>query len=91
MNGERQTSKENTLSKEKNVITTENGIESVGEDKEMKNVHRDDNSPVEIIEGRLKRHHTNEIDGRKRLRLQEEKGGRAGKQRQLGRGNRRIS
>ena len=39
----------------------------------MKNDERDENSPVEIIEGRLKR-------------LREEKGGRAGKQRQLGRG-----
>ena len=49
----------------------------------MKNVHRDENSPVEMIEGRLKRLRTNEIDARKRLRLREEKGGRAGKQRQL--------
>ena len=45
----------------------------------MKNVHRDENSPVEMIEGRLKRLHTNEIDARKRLRLREEKGGRAEK------------
>ena len=45
----------------------------------MKNVHRDENSPVEIIEGRLKRLHANEIDGQKRVRLLEEDGGRAGK------------
>ena len=32
----------------------------------MKNVHRDENSPVEMIEERLKRLHTNEIDGRKK-------------------------
>ena len=50
----------------------------------MKNDERDENSPVEIIEGRLKRLHTNEIDARKRLGLREEEGGRAGKQRQLG-------
>ena len=55
----------------------------------MKNDERDENSPVEIIEGRLKRLRANEIDGRKRLRLREEEGGRAGKQRQLGRGNQR--
>ena len=41
----------------------------------MKNVHRDENSPVEIIEGRLKRLHTNETDARNRLRLREEEGG----------------
>ena len=52
----------------------------------MKNVHRDENSPVEIIEGRLKRLRTNEIDALNRLRLREEKGGRPGKQRQPGRG-----
>ena len=46
----------------------------------MKNGERDENSPVEIIEGRLKRLHTNEIDARNRLRLREErKGVRAGK------------
>ena len=45
-----------------------------------------ENSPVEIIYERRKRFHTNEIDARKRLRLREEKGGRAGKQRQLGDG-----
>ena len=57
----------------------------------MKNVHRDENSPVEMIDGRLKRLHTNEIDGRERLKLREEKGGRAGKQRQLGMRNRWIT
>ena len=45
----------------------------------MKNDERDENSPVEIIEGRLKRLHTNEIDGQERVRLREEKGGTAGK------------
>ena len=40
----------------------------------MKNDERDENSPVEIIEEKLKRLHTDEIDGRKRLRLREEKG-----------------
>ena len=45
----------------------------------MKNDERDENSPVEIIEGRLKRLHTNEIDGRKRLKLREEKGWDGGK------------
>ena len=45
----------------------------------MKNVKRDENSPIEIIEGRLKGLHTNGIDGRNRLKLREEKGGRAGK------------
>ena len=51
----------------------------------MKNDERDENSPVEMIEGRLKRFRTNEIDGRKRLRLWEEKGvGGREKQRQLG-------
>ena len=45
----------------------------------MKNVERNENSPVEIIEGRLKRLRTNEIDGREGVRLQEEEGGRAGK------------
>ena len=53
----------------------------------MKNVHRDENSPVEIVYERLKRLCTNEMDGRERVRLREEKGGRAGKQNQLGRGN----
>ena len=45
----------------------------------MKNVEQNENSPVEIIEGRLKRLRTNEIDGRNRLRLRKEEGGRAGK------------
>ena len=58
--------------------------------KGMKNDERDENSPVEIIEGRLKRLRTNEIDARNKLRLREEEGGRTGKQRQLGRGNQRI-
>ena len=40
----------------------------------MKNVERDENSPVEIIYERLKRFRTNEIDGRERVRLREEKG-----------------
>ena len=53
----------------------------------MKNVKQNENSPVEMIEGRLKNLRTNEIDVRNRLRLREEEGGRAGKQRQLGRGN----
>ena len=53
----------------------------------MNNVEQNENSPVEIIEGRLKRLHMNEIDARKRLKLREEEGGRAEKQRQLGRGN----
>ena len=35
----------------------------------MNNVERDESSPVEIIEGRLKRLHTNEIDARNRLNL----------------------
>ena len=50
----------------------------------MKNVERNENSPVEMIYERLKRFRTNEIDGRKRFKLREEEGGRAGKQRQLG-------
>ena len=45
----------------------------------MKNVEQNENSPVELIEGRLKRLRTNEIDGRERVRLREEKGGRARK------------
>ena len=52
----------------------------------MKNVHRDENSPVEIIDKRLKRPHTNEIDARNRLRLREEEGG-VGKTQATGRGN----
>ena len=49
--------------------------------KGMKNVEQNENSPVETIDGRLKGLHTNEIDGRKRLRLREEKkvGGRENK------------
>ena len=43
------------------------------ERKEMTNVHRDENSPVEIIYERLKRFRTNELDGRERVRLWEEK------------------
>ena len=45
----------------------------------MKNDERDENSPVEIFYGRLKRFHTNEIDGRGRVRLREEKGWEGGK------------
>ena len=45
----------------------------------MKNVHRDENSPIEMIEGRLKKLHTNEIDGRERVRLREVKGWEGGK------------
>ena len=47
----------------------------------MKNVEQNENSPVETIEGRLKRLRANEIDGRERVRLREEKkGGRAVKE-----------
>ena len=47
----------------------------------MKNDEQNENSPVEIIEVRLKRFRTNEIDGRERVRLREEKrvGGRENK------------
>ena len=45
----------------------------------MKNVKRDENSPVEIIEERLKRLRTNEISARKRFKLREEKGWEGGK------------
>ena len=45
----------------------------------MNNDERDENSLVEIIEGRLKRLHTNDIDARNRPRLRGEEGGRAGK------------
>ena len=38
-------------------------IESTGEEKMMKNEKRDENSPVETIDERLKRLHMNEIDG----------------------------
>ena len=57
----------------------------------MKNVEQNENSPVEIIYERLKGFRTNEIDGQERVILREEKGGKVGKQRQLARGNRRIS
>ena len=40
----------------------------------MKNDEQDENSPVEMIEGILKRFRTNEIDGRERVKLREEKG-----------------
>ena len=43
----------------------------------MENVTQNENTPVETIDGRQKRHHTYEIDGRNRLRLREEEGGRA--------------
>ena len=66
-------------------------IESTGEEKEMENDQRDENSPVEIIYERLKRLHTNEIDGRERVRLREEKGGSAGKTKATWKGKRRIS
>ena len=49
----------------------------------MENAAQNENTPVETIDERLKRLHTNEIDGRKRLKLREEEGGRSGKQRQL--------
>lgn len=45
----------------------------------MKNVERNENSPVEMIYERLKRFRTNEIDGRERVRLREEKGWEGGK------------
>ena len=45
----------------------------------MKNVKRDENSPVEIIYERLKRLCKKEIDGRERVRLREEKGWERGK------------
>ena len=45
----------------------------------MKNVEQNENSPVETIDERLKRLHTNEIDCRERLRLREEKGWEGGK------------
>ena len=40
----------------------------------MKNDELDENSTVEIVYERLKRLCTNEIDGRERVRLREEKG-----------------
>ena len=58
----------------------------------MKNDERDENSPVEIIEGRLKRPRTNKIDVRIATQTLGRKGvGGQEKQRQLGRENRRIS
>ena len=47
--------------------------------KGMKNDEQDENSSVEMIDERLKRLHTNEIDGRERVRLREEKGWEGGK------------
>ena len=49
----------------------------------MTNVKRDENSPVEMIDERLKRLHMNEIDAPNSLRHREEEGERAGKQRHL--------
>ena len=57
----------------------------------MKNVEQIENSPVETIEGRLKRLRTNEIDGRERVRLREEKGWEGGKIKATWKGKRRIS
>ena len=47
----------------------------------MKNVEQNENSNVELIHERLKRFRANEIDGRERVRLREEKrmGGRENK------------
>ena len=45
----------------------------------MENVEQNKNSPVETIEGRLKRLHTDKIDGRNRLKLREEKRWEGGK------------
>ena len=61
------------------MINTERLGSSAPGKKRMKNDERDENSPVEIIEGRLKRLRTNEIDARKRLKLREEKGWEGGK------------
>ena len=52
----------------------------------VKNDERDENSPVETIDERLKRLRMNEIDGRKRLRLQEEKGWEGGKTKETWKG-----
>ena len=52
----------------------------------MNNDELGENSPIEITEERLNRLRTKEIDARNRLRLREEYGGRAGKERQLGDG-----
>ena len=45
----------------------------------MKNAERDENTPVETIDEKLKMLDTNEIDGRERLKLREEKGWEGGK------------
>ena len=45
----------------------------------MKNGERDENSPVEIIEGRLKRLHSNAIDARKQTRALVRRGWEGGK------------
>ena len=66
-------------------------IETTLEEKEMKNDERDENSPVETIDERLKRLRTNEIDGRMRLKLREEEGGGAGKTMAPGMEHQRIS
>ena len=66
-------------------------IESTGEELEMMNVKRGENSPVEISYERLKRLRMNEIDGQERVRFREKKGGRAGKTKTTWKGNRRIS
>ena len=52
----------------------------------MKNDERDENSPVEMIEGRLKRLRMNEIYARNRLRLREEKGWEGGKTKETWKG-----
>ncbi|MGC8160064.1 hypothetical protein ACP3WZ_26425, partial [Salmonella enterica] len=64
---------------EKNMINPKKLELSPPEKKEMRNDELDKKSPVESIDERLKLLHTNEIDGRKRLRLQEEKGWEGGK------------
>ena len=59
----------------------------------MKYATRDENSPVEITEGRLKIRRTNEIDARIEAQTSGIKGvgGQEKKERQLGRENRRIT
>ena len=47
------------------MINPKTRIESTGEEKEMKNVEQNENSPVETIDKILKRLRANEIDGRK--------------------------
>ena len=54
----------------------------------MKNVEQNENSPVETIDESLKRLHTNEIDGRKRLKLREEKEWEGGKTKATWKGKR---